>query len=165
MNKNFKNQLAGQIGENLVVAELGRRGIVATSFTGNVPDIDILCYRDGKSYSIQVKSWRSGSVSFDARQFLFIEFNNNTQNIKNSRVLINNILYVFVKIGDKYAIDRFFIIKSDDLQKIIYNNYEYYLQKHNGVRPKNPKATHTAVGLADLLPYEDCWHVIEEYFI
>lgn len=37
--RSFNNQLAGQIGESLVVAELGRRGIVATAFAGNVPDI------------------------------------------------------------------------------------------------------------------------------
>jgi len=40
--RNFSTQLAGQIGESLVVAELGRRGIVATAFAGNVPDIDLL---------------------------------------------------------------------------------------------------------------------------
>jgi hypothetical protein len=42
MARSFKTQLAGQIGESLVVAELGRRGIVATAFAGNVPDIDLL---------------------------------------------------------------------------------------------------------------------------
>jgi hypothetical protein len=42
MARSFKTQLAGQIGESLVVAELGRRGIVATTFAGNVPDIDLL---------------------------------------------------------------------------------------------------------------------------
>ena len=30
--RNFSNQLSGQIGEALVVAELGRMGIVATAF-------------------------------------------------------------------------------------------------------------------------------------
>ncbi len=31
-----------QVGEYLVCAELGRRGYIATSFTGNVPEFDIL---------------------------------------------------------------------------------------------------------------------------
>ena len=35
MKKNFSNQLTRQISENLVVAELGRREIVATTFSGN----------------------------------------------------------------------------------------------------------------------------------
>ena len=45
MARSFKTQLAGQIGEALVVAELGRREIVATAFAGNVPDIDLLVDR------------------------------------------------------------------------------------------------------------------------
>ena len=54
--RNFSNQLSGQIGEALVVVELGRLGIVATAFAGNVPDIDILAYKEGKSKAVQVKA-------------------------------------------------------------------------------------------------------------
>jgi hypothetical protein len=36
------NKLAGQIGEYLVCAELGRRGLIATPFAGNVPTFDVL---------------------------------------------------------------------------------------------------------------------------
>jgi len=60
MAKSFKTQLAGQIGENLVVAELGRRGIIATALAGNIPDIDILAYANGKSVPLQVKGQRDG---------------------------------------------------------------------------------------------------------
>jgi hypothetical protein len=35
-------QLTRQIGEYLVCAELGRRGWIATTFTGSVPGFDIL---------------------------------------------------------------------------------------------------------------------------
>jgi hypothetical protein len=35
-------QIARQIGEHLVVAELGRRGYVAAPFAGNVPMFDLL---------------------------------------------------------------------------------------------------------------------------
>ena len=49
MKKNFSNQLTRQISENLVVAELGRREIVATTFSGNVPDIDVLAYKNRTS--------------------------------------------------------------------------------------------------------------------
>ena len=47
MARDFSAQLAGQIGEALVVAELGRRDIIATASSGNVPDIDILAYKNG----------------------------------------------------------------------------------------------------------------------
>ena len=49
VKKNFSNQLTRQISENLVVAELGRREIVATTFSGNVPDIDVLAYKNRTS--------------------------------------------------------------------------------------------------------------------
>ena len=38
-------QLSKQLSEHLVAAELARRGIVATPFSGNVPDIDILALK------------------------------------------------------------------------------------------------------------------------
>jgi len=56
LEKNYSTQLAGQIGESLIVAELGRRGIVATAFAGNVPEIDLLAYKDGTTISLQVKA-------------------------------------------------------------------------------------------------------------
>ena len=49
-------KLTGQIGEHLVVAELGRRMIIATPFSGNVPDIDVIAYANKKSTHIQVKA-------------------------------------------------------------------------------------------------------------
>ena len=81
-SRNFSNQLSGQIGEALVVAELGRMGIVATAFSGNVPDIDILAYKDGKTTSVQVKAWKSGTVSFDAKRFLDIVIENDKQIVR-----------------------------------------------------------------------------------
>ena len=73
MPQNFKNYLTGKLGESLVVAELARRHIVATAFSGNLPDMDILAYLDGASVAIQVKTWRGGGVQFDARRFLAID--------------------------------------------------------------------------------------------
>ncbi len=35
-------KLTGQVGEYLVAAELARRGLIATTFTGNVPHYDII---------------------------------------------------------------------------------------------------------------------------
>ena len=35
-------KLVGQAGECLVAAELSRRGLIATTFTGNVPHYDII---------------------------------------------------------------------------------------------------------------------------
>ena len=57
MSKGLSNKLAGQVGEFLVCAELGRRGLIATSFTGNVPEFDLIV-ADGslKTLPVQVKT-------------------------------------------------------------------------------------------------------------
>ena len=56
--KNYKTALKGIIGENLVTAELARRDIVASTLAGNIPDIDILAYKNGKTIPLQVKTQR-----------------------------------------------------------------------------------------------------------
>ena len=63
--KDFSKRLAGQIGEHLVVAELGRREIIATPFAGNVPDIDILAYANGHYFSL---GRRIGHFGFSVRK-------------------------------------------------------------------------------------------------
>jgi hypothetical protein len=165
MTRNFTTQLAGQIGESLVVAELGRRGIVATAFSGNVPDIDLLAYMNGKALHLQVKAWRSGAVSFDATRFLNIRREENVQIVAGLiEGLDAALVYVFVKIGETAGQDRFFVLRQWDLAEIIHAGYEGFLSKHNGVRPRNADTTHTAVGEADLARFEGNWQLVESCF-
>lgn len=162
MPRNFSTQLAGQIGESLVVAELGRRGIVATSFAGNVPDIDLLAFKDGSSVHLQVKSVRTGSVSFDANRFLLIEFDGDKQIVRGPDPEIDgDLIYVFVRIGNSAGEDQFFILEQRQLQEIIKQNHIAWLDKHGGVRPKNPQSTHVSVSLAQLAEVEDHWSLVE----
>lgn len=74
MVKNFSSKLSAQIGENLVVVELGRWGIIATALAGNVPEIDILAYGDKQSIPIQVKALKKGSLQTNAKNYLNIDF-------------------------------------------------------------------------------------------
>ena len=162
MTRSFKTQLVGQIGESLVVAELGRRGIVATAFAGNVPDIDILAYANKTTLHLQVKAWRSGSVHFDAKRFIHIDFEGERQSIGGlDETLDGELVYVFVRIGGGAEQDRFFILLQRDLQTIILDNYSFWLNKHNGVRPRNPKTTHCAVEITSLVAFENNWRLIE----
>ena len=74
VGRSFKTQISAQIGESIVVAELGRHDIVATAFAGNVPDIDILAYANGKSVPLQVKAQKTGNPGVDAEKYLNIHF-------------------------------------------------------------------------------------------
>lgn len=162
MPRNFNTQLAGQIGESLVVAELGRRGIVATAFAGNVPDIDLLAYRDGRTIALQVKSVRTGSVSFDAKRFVAIEFEGDRQIITNPAPALDAaLIYIFVGIGQQIGDDRFFIFDQGALQSIVHANHAAWLSKHGGIRPKNPQSTHVSVSLAQMEKYRDNWALVE----
>ena len=163
--RNFSTQLAGQIGESLVVAELGRRGVIATAFSGNVPDIDLLAYRNGKTLHLQVKAWRAGAVSFNATRFLNIRREEDVQIVEGLVAGLDaNLVYVFVKIGDVSGQDKFFILKQGDLAQIVRVAYESFLNKHNGIRPRNANTTHVAVNEADLVRFESNWQLVADCF-
>ncbi|MBA3908996.1 MAG: hypothetical protein C0524_03725 [Rhodobacter sp.] len=53
----FQTQLAGQIGDSLVVAELVGRGIGATAFADNVRDADLLASANHPGCRLQAKAW------------------------------------------------------------------------------------------------------------
>ena len=100
MVKNFSSKLSAQTGENLVVAELGRRGIIATALAGNVPEIDILAYRDKQSIPIQVKALKKGSLQTNAKNYLNIDFDGKTQTILGKNEDINrDLIFIIVKLG------------------------------------------------------------------
>ncbi len=46
------NYLTKQAGEYLVAAELSRRGYIATTFTGNLPDYDIIALKVNNKSSV-----------------------------------------------------------------------------------------------------------------
>ena len=81
MAAGLSTKLTGQIGEHLVTAELGRLGIIATPFSGNVPDIDILAYANGVTGHIQVKAMNGVSWQFDVRKFLNVTLTPKRQSV------------------------------------------------------------------------------------
>ena len=165
MAKNFSTQLSGQIGESLVVAELGRRGIIATAFSGNVPNIDIVAYANGATTHIQVKAWRTANVSIDARWYINISFSDNKQTVEGiNDNLDGGLIYVFVRLGKGAGDDDFFILTQSELQASIFVDYKAFLDKHEGVRPRNPKTTHHAVSNQFLNEFKDNWSLIERCF-
>ena len=73
-------------------------------------------------------------------------------------------LYFFVKISEHYGGDRFFILDQWEVAETIREGYQSFLDKHNGIRPKNHLTTHNSVTLQQLRPYEDRWERLEEAF-
>jgi hypothetical protein len=158
-----KNQLTKQIGEYLVAAELCRKGLIATTFTGNVPDFDIIATNeDFETIPIQVKAIRTGNWQLDASKFIniYIDIENDIQKVVGKTNLSNpNLVCIFVRIISQ-AKDEFYIFRLRDLQEIIFERYSEYLIPIKGICPRNKNSTHIAVNIKFLERFKDNWGLI-----
>jgi hypothetical protein len=159
MATGLSTQLTRQIGEHLVTAELGRRGIIATPFAGNVPDIDILAFANGISAPIQVKAINKSSWQFDIRRFLNIKLTPEEQMVSGVNSNLNKeIICVFVAVGDVLGEDEFYIFQMGWLQ-------DYFQKTYKGRKlPKNIKSFHCAIWKRDLKKHLGNWRLIEKKF-
>ncbi|MBN2466453.1 hypothetical protein JXD38_12605 [candidate division WOR-3 bacterium] len=158
------NKLVGQTGEYLVAAELSRQGLIATTFTGNVPHYDIIASDDnGRYVSVQVKASRGSSWQFgDMTRFCSISFRGKRQVVgKPVRCPVRRLVVVFVAIGATGA-DRFYVLSWDRLRDLLVGHHKAYLAKHNGVRPKKWDSLHSAIAESALAPHRDRWDVIHK---
>lgn len=165
MSTGRSSQLARAAGEYLVAAELCRRGFIATTFAGNVPDFDIVATdANWKSTSIQVKTIQTqlGAWQFDARDFLDIKVQKGVQRVLGRVKLLNpNLLWVFVKLIGQGK-DEFYICRAKDVQRIVFHGYRKNLEEKKGVRPRNPDSTHHALWPKHLEKFRDNWALVSD---
>jgi hypothetical protein len=158
--KAFDKQLKRQVGEHLVVAELGRRGIVATPFAGNVPDIDLLAYANGRTIAIQVKALSRGDWSLRGDHYLDISFADGVQTINGLRRINRDLIMVFVAVGSQGGEDLFYVCTAGEVQDRIHKHYAGDLERRGGRRPKNPESMHTSLLREYVEPYLGRWDTI-----
>lgn len=156
------NQLIKQIGEYLVACELARRGLLVATFSGNVPDFDLIATDfKGSSCPIQVKTIKGGAWQFSIDKFVDITFDGNKQLIGDKKPLsIPQLVSVFVLASEKYGEDQFFVLEWSKVQDILIANYRRWLDSHGGVRPRKPDSLHCAIVQSDLRDYKDNWSTI-----
>jgi len=154
--------LTKQVGEYLVAAELGRRNLIATTFTGNVPHFDILAADDsGATIAVQVKAIKGGDWQFDVRDFVEAKLDGNRQVLGSSvQPPHRGLICVFLVVGT-YGNDRFFVFDWTDLQRIVVSKYRAFLERVKGVRPHRPDSFHVAVSPKDLQVFEGKWELFE----
>lgn len=164
MGTGRNNKLVGQTGEYLVAAELSRRGYIATTFTGNVPDYDIIASNEkGKHVSVQVKassgsSWQFGDVS----RFFEISYKGRRQIVgRPKKCPVQRLVVVFVAIGAK-GDDRFYILTWRALRNFLIKGHKAYLASHGGTRPKKWDSLHAAILEKYLTPHLNRWDVIKK---
>ena|ERR1017187_5024102 len=167
MSSGRSNKLAGQIGEYLVCAELGRRGFIATPFSGNVPTFDVLATDElCRTVPIQVKATRSDKWPSDARTWMNIEFDRDTgvQRCLRATPISNpELIYVCVTIaspGAPVGRDRFFVLTMADLQKVCMEGYARWMDKHQWKRPRSPESYDCRYEVGEISQFEDKWDLI-----
>ena len=162
MTRGRSNRLVGQTGEYLVAAELSRRGLIATTFTGNVPHYDIIASNErGKHVSVQVKASRGPSWQFgDLSRFCEISFTGKRQVVgRPERCPVQRLVVVFVLI-DAEGTDRYYILTWPALRNMLMKGHKAYLAKRNGMRAEKWDSLHSAISEKTLKPYRDRWDII-----
>lgn len=154
------NHLTKQIGEYLVAAELGRRGFIAATFSGNVPDYDIVATDEQfRSILIQVKAINGSSWQLDIRRFVNVSLDGERQVLGSEIVAPRKIICIMVAIS-AYGADRFYILEWSTLQSILIQGYKDYLELKSGVRPKKFDSYHTAINEKQLAHHKDNWSLL-----
>lgn len=158
------NQLTKQIGEYLVACELARQDLLVATFSGNVPDFDLIATDSkGSSCPIQVKTIKGGAWQFSIDKFACITFEGKKQIIgKKKTPPIPHLVCVFVLAAEKYGKDQFFVLEWTKVQNIIINKYKRWLDTHGGVRPKKHDSLHCSIVQSDLEEYKDKWQIIKK---
>ena len=155
-------QLTKQIGEYLVASELARRGLLVATFSGNVPDFDILAADSkGSSIPIQVKAIRGGRWQFSATKFEAITFNGRKQVPgKLVKPHIPGLMCMLVLIQE-HGKDRFFVCTWEQLRVTVVSKYNAWLAEHDWVRPYKYDSLHCSLLPTDLeVQFEGKWDSI-----
>ena len=164
----------GTLGENLVVAELSKKGFIATTLSGNAPKIDILAYKDNVAFPIQVKTNKIGSVSLNVTKFLDIKFDEKTEtqiiqldNGMNGKLEINiHLIWILVFLNKEIKNEpEFYICREGDIQDSVAHYYSEYLakQKIPNKRPRSWDSPHHGL-YPDQLDekFKNNWDLLEE---
>jgi hypothetical protein len=151
------NQITKQIGEYLVAAELGRIDLIAATFSGSVPDYDIIATDSRfRSVPVQVKTVNGTSWQFDIRRFVEVRLDGKKQIIGRPVAFTDNIVCVMVALS-RYGKDRFYVLSLKTLQEVLIKHHQNYLEKHDGVRPKKFDSFHIAIKEHELALFKDGW--------
>lgn len=145
-------QQVGRAGEHFVAAELHRRGAYAVTFSGNMPEIDILAsdMARARMIAIQVKtktrgSWHTTTTRGQPRE----EDRAETE------------FWVFVDLGSEQSgPPEYFITPKWWIENSIHVRHQEYLARHGGRRARNPESTHHAIPVKVVERWRDRWDIL-----
>jgi hypothetical protein len=148
----LNNQQVGRTGEHFVAAELHRRDAYAVTFSGNMPDIDILAsdVSRARTVSIQVKTKTTGTWQTSTRRGRPREENP-----------YETEFWIFVDVGRNPEIrPHYFVVPSWWIENSIHVEHQAYIARHSGQRARSPQSTHHAVPLSRVEQWRERWDVL-----
>lgn len=165
MATGLANKLVGQVGEFLVCAELGRRGYIATPFSGNVPGFDVIVIGPSmRAVPIQVKTIGSGDFRFDLANYYEVSLDEKREIQRIGSAMAHpdpDLLYILVWLGQppKHA-ERFCVCTYRDVQQLVYEDASKHLALHKGHRPKNWRSTSGCLRAKRFEGYWEKWDLV-----
>ena len=146
------NQQVGRAGEHFVAAELHRRGAYAVTFSGNMPEIDILAsdVARTRTVSIQVKTKTAGAWQTSVKR-----------GRRRRKSPDETDFWVFVDLGkDSEPRPDYFITPRWWIENSIYRRHRAYLARHGGHRARSPESTHHAIPVDAIEEWRERWDVL-----
>lgn len=164
-----ENKLVGQVGEFLVCAELGLQGLIATPFSGNVPEFDVIATDSFcRTIPIQVKANRGGSWPSQANHWLDISVDEATSQqvwTKLQGVRNPTLIHVMVAMSaSRMERDRFFVLTKQELQAAYIAGYRQWMDPREWKRPRKVNSLDNRISIENLRPFENRWGLISQSF-
>lgn len=140
----------GRAGEHIVAAEILRRGGHASTFAGNMPDIDVLAADKAQERTvwIQVKTKRGGR-----------DWQTSTTRGR-ARQPEEDPIRFWVLVDLAEASPRCFVMPEWWIQNKIDEAHKAYLARHGGQRARTRGSTHHAIPIARVAEWEDRWELL-----
>ncbi len=165
MRSGLSNKVVGQAGEFAVCSQLGKLGLIATPFAGNVPEFDVLAVDENLNcVPIQVKTssgktWITGDLS----KYCDLTRDGDVMTLGDVKPpRYPDLIRVYVTLGKAGKPDRFFILTEKEFYQAAVESFKAWFAGHGGVRPRNPNSLHSAVDISVLEPHEDRWILITD---
>ena len=141
----------GRAGEHFVAAEILRRGGHASTFAGNMPDIDVLAAdrHQDRTVWIQVKTKRSRGAW------------QTTTTRGRRRQPETDPLRFWVLVDLAVGSPKYYVIPEWWIQNDIYQAHEDYLSRHGGQRARTKDSTHHAIASKRVEEWHDRWDLLQ----
>jgi hypothetical protein len=140
----------GRAGEHFVAGEILRRGGHASTFAGNMPDIDVLAAdkQQDRTVWIQVKTKRAG------RAWQSSITRGRIREPENSPVRF----WILVDLAP--ADPEYYVMPEWWIENDIHEAHSRYLDRHGGQRARTKDSTHHAIPLERVAEWRDRWDLL-----